>query len=304
GRTERTVLAATALVLARRRQAPLKERQRRILVAIGIGILLTLANYATQVLFVRLGISVADNPFDDLLLGTVGGLLAYIWVTLLEERESRIHLAERIRQEALSEERNRMARELHDTMAQGFTGVVIQLEAAEDVLTLNTETARAHILRARNLARESLSEARRSALALRLQALKDSDLPTALARFAAHLTAGTSVQAEFVLHGTARRLPPEKEENLLRVAQAALTDVLRHANARRVRIDLSYNPRHVRLSIEDDGQGLNSVSGNGLGLKTMRERAEIIGGELSVSSRPGEGTRIDALVPVPWSRQQ
>src|SRR5438876_5772167 len=85
---------------ARWRQAPLKERQRRILIAIGIGILLTLANYATQVLFVRLGISVADNPFDDLLLGTVGGLLAYIWVTLLEERESRIHLAERIRQEA------------------------------------------------------------------------------------------------------------------------------------------------------------------------------------------------------------
>ena len=292
------------LLLARRRQGPLKERQKRILIATGIGILLTVANYTTHVLFVRLGISVADNPFDDLLLGTVGGLLAYIWVTLLEERESRIHLAEHIRQEALSEERNRMARELHDTLAQGFTGVVIQLEAAEDILTLNTETARAHILRARSLARESLSEARRSALALRLQALKDSDLPTALARFAAHLTAGTSVQAEFVLHGTARALPPEKEDNLLRITQEALTNVLRHANARRVRIDLSYNPRHVRLSIEDDGQGLNSVSGNGLGLKTMRERAEIIGGELSVSSRPGEGTRIDALVPVPWSRQQ
>jgi len=132
----------------------LKERQRRILIAIGIGILLTLANYATQVLFVRLGISVADNPFDDLLLGTVGGLLAYIWVTLLGERESRRHLAERIRQEALSEERNRMARELHDTMAQGFTGVVIQLEAAEDVVILNAETARAHISRAKFRARK------------------------------------------------------------------------------------------------------------------------------------------------------
>jgi signal transduction histidine kinase len=277
----------------------LRERQKRIVIAIGIGILLTLANYATQVLFARLGVSVADNPFDDLLLGTVGGLLAYIWVTLLEERESRMHLAQQIRQEALSEERNRVARELHDTLAQGFTGVVIQLEAAEDVLTVNTETARAHILRARSLARESLSEARRSALALRLQALKDSDLPTALARFAAHLTAGTSVQAEFVLHGVARPLPPEKEDNLLRITQEALTNVLRHANARKVRIDLSYNPRHVRLSIEDDGQGLNPGLGNGLGLNTMRERAELIGGKLSVSSRPGEGTRIDAFVPVP-----
>jgi signal transduction histidine kinase len=213
-------------------------------------------------------------------------------------------IVERTRQErqaAVLEERTRMARDLHDTLAQGFAGIVMQLEAAEDALREDPEAAQAHIFRARTLGRESLAEARRSVWELRPQALEQGDLATALARSITQLTAGTSVEAEFSLHGAPRALPPEVEEHLLRIGQEAVSNALIHAQAHSIQVTLTFDPQKVQLCVEDDGQGFDPLrvpGRSGFGLVSMRERAERLGGELTATSQPGQGTKLLVVVPV------
>lgn len=210
-------------------------------------------------------------------------------------------LAEQGKQSAVLEERNRMARDIHDTLAQGFTGIVVQLEAAEDIFRENPEGASAHILRAKGLARESLAEARRSVWALRPRVLEASDLAGALKQLANELTKGTRMQVKFSAWGAARRLPPETESNLLRIGQEALTNVLKHAQASMVGIELAFDEEKVQLSILDDGQGFDTqvkTTGRGFGLVSMRERARAIGGELTLLSRAGGGTQVLVAVPL------
>jgi PAS domain S-box-containing protein len=218
-------------------------------------------------------------------------------------------LAEQEQQNAVLHERNRMAREIHDTLAQGFTGIGLQLEAAEWEVSRAPDKALARLARARDLARQSLQEARRSVWALQPEALLHGDLPSVLRGHAEQMTHGTAVKAEVRTSGSVCLLPPEVETHLLRIGLEALTNALKHARASRVVIDLTYEPERVRLSVRDDGQGFDpealvpsngtNSGGGGFGLRAMRERAARIGAEWTISSQPGVGTEVAVIVPLP-----
>jgi signal transduction histidine kinase/FixJ family two-component response regulator len=207
-------------------------------------------------------------------------------------------LAEQRRHAVVFQERTRMARDIHDTLAQGFTGVIIQLDTSVEALRdEEPEDAAKHIGRARELARESLIEARRSVHALRPQALEKATFADALRAIITNTTAGTSLQSDFRLKGEPHELQPAVEENLLHIGQEALSNALKHANATKFQARLSFDSDAVRLEFCDNGKGfvVDRANGGGIGLIGMRERAEQIGATLGVTSRPGRGTKIIAV---------
>jgi PAS domain S-box-containing protein len=209
-------------------------------------------------------------------------------------------LSAQSRQSAVMAERNRMARDIHDTLAQGFTGVIVQLEAAGEAMS-QSRTARVsdHLDQAGELARESLREARRSMQALRPQALEGKQLSEALRDLVKKMTAGTTVKAEFTSQGEQQKLPPEWEANLLRIGQEVLTNVLRHARASEFNVLLVFDSRAIRLNLRDDGCGFDPKRRHeGFGLQGMRERAEGMGGQLSIESANGKGTMISIVLPL------
>jgi signal transduction histidine kinase len=201
---------------------------------------------------------------------------------------------------AVIAERNRLARDIHDTIAQGLTGVVVQLEAAEDALTLGLNPdASEHIDHAKALARDSLNEARRSVAALRPEVLERRTIREALDALVRSVTKGTGVRVEFVTRGTPRSLPAEYEDNLLRIGQEAITNALRHARPRRLRIALAFTTKSVRLSVRDNGRGFDTARArDGLGLVGIRERVEAIGGRMSLRSTCDRGTRLSVAVDI------
>jgi len=195
---------------------------------------------------------------------------------------------------AVLAERNRIAREIHDTLAQGFAGISLQLEAVDETLSESPNVAREHLNRARSLVRSSLAEARRSVWELRSQALESADLASALTDVAQQLT-GNSVQAEVKVEGAPRRLPSAVEENLLRIGREALTNAVKHARANAIGVELNFERQRVFLSVKDDGCGFDpehrtSQNDGGFGLISMRERAAHIGAQLNIHSSPGKGT--------------
>jgi len=209
-------------------------------------------------------------------------------------------LGEQRRHAVVLEERTRMARDIHDTLAQGFTGVIVQLDTAVEALRdEEPEAAATHIHRARELARESLTEARRSVHALRPQALEKAGFADALKAIITNTTAGTSLQSDFQLEGEPRKLQPSVEENLLHIGQEALTNALRHACATAFQARLSFDSDAIRLELRDNGKGfiLDKANGGGIGLIGMKERAEQIGATLAITSEPGTGTTIIAISP-------
>src|SRR5947199_283614 len=209
--------------------------------------------------------------------------------------------AEQSRQSAVLEERNRMARDIHDTLAQGFTGVIVQLESAEDAMACcRRKEANEHLRRAGELARLSLSEARRSVHALRPQALQGGNFWEALKGIVKNTTAGTNLHTRFELRGRLRHLSPIWQENLLHIGQEALTNALKHARPRNFETRLIFNSKAFRLELRDDGNGFRTKQRHdGLGLAGMHERAEQMGGTLKVASARGKGTTIVVTVPYP-----
>jgi ligand-binding sensor domain-containing protein/signal transduction histidine kinase len=204
---------------------------------------------------------------------------------------------------AVLAERNRIAREIHDSLAQGLAGISLQLELVSKMLASSTDSARNHLNQARLLTRQSLADARRSLWDLRSGALESSDLPTSLSSSARHLTAETGVETKFQVSGEFRELDRHIENNLLRIGQEAITNAVKHARAQRIDISLEFDANTVRLSVRDNGRGFDCEqppppAGGHFGLVGMRERAEQIGGRLTVSSSPGAGTEISAEVPV------
>jgi len=207
-------------------------------------------------------------------------------------------LGEQQRQAAILQERTRMARDIHDTLAQGFTGVVVQMEAAEEaLLEEDPEPAVRHVRRARALAREGLTEARRSVRALRPRALEKAAFADALKAIISNTAAGTSLRAKFQVEGEPRELKAVVEENLLHIGQEALTNALRHAHATEFQARLSFDGEAVRLELRDNGNGfiVERVNRAGFGLIGMKERADQIGAALEVASKPGAGTKITAV---------
>ena len=164
--------------------------------------------------------------------------------------------ADQSRHAAVLEERNRMARDIHDTLAQGLTGVIVQLQAADDATAKGYKKDAVHHLQsARDLARAGLNEARRSVRALRPQALEDATFWDALQTVIKNAIAGTDLHAEFQCHGKTRELSPLVQENLLHIGQEALTNTLRYAHARNFKTRLTYKAKELRLELRDDGDG-------------------------------------------------
>ena len=207
--------------------------------------------------------------------------------------------AEQSRQAAVLEERNRLARDIHDTLAQGFTGVIVQLEALEDAIACcRRKEANEHLRRAGDLARQSLNEARRSVHALRPQALQRGNFWEALKGIVKNTTAGTALHTTFNLRGKLRNLPQYWQENLLHIGQEALTNSLKYAHPRNFETRLIFNAKELRLELRDDGDGFKvKARHDGFGLAGMRERVEQMGGNLTISSRRGKGTKIAVTVP-------
>ncbi|MEV4266949.1 sensor histidine kinase [Kribbella sp. NPDC049584] len=219
--------------------------------------------------------------------------------TLAENADLHEQLLTQAREAGVTDERQRMAREIHDTLAQGLTGIVAQLQAAE-----HADDWRRHVSTAVGLARESLTEARRSVHALRPQPLQSATLSEAIADVVRRWSALHGIDVQLTTTGTPRVMTPEAESTLLRATQEALVNVAKYAQATRVGVTLSYMEKEVALDVRDDGAGFDpsrstpSVAG-GFGLVAMRQRVEALNGTLSVESEPGLGTAISATVPLP-----
>ena len=211
--------------------------------------------------------------------------------------------AEQGQRAAVFEERNRMARDIHDTLAQGFTGVIVQLEGAEDAISCGwRKEANDHLHRAGELARRSLSEARRSVHALRPQALEEHNFWDALKGIIKNTTVGTALHTTFEAQGKLPELPQPWQGNLLHIGQEALTNTLKYAHARNFETRLSYKAKELRLELRDDGDGFKVKDGHdGAGLTGMQERAEQMGAILSIKSQRGKGTNI--VVVLPWEER-
>jgi two-component system NarL family sensor kinase len=234
------------------------------------------------------------SPEELQLLYTIGDLLSIA--------VERARLFARSSQLGAAEERNRLAREIHDTLAQGLTATALQLESADALFDAgsDTEKARGQLRRALSLTQYNLEEARRSVLDLRAAPLEGRPLSEALKALVERWEAETGIGARYAAVNGSRPFPPRVEAALYRICQEALTNVARHAEAGRVRVRLVATPQEVRLSIEDDGRGFDAsrVPGDRHGLVGMRERAQMLGGALEVRSSPGGGTRVQASVPL------
>jgi len=224
---------------------------------------------------------------------------------ITEFKRTEEELFEQTRESAVLDERNRIAREIHDTIAQGLTGIVLQLEAAEQAQETGSTEAEAHLSRAKSLARESLQEARRSVWNLVPQVLQDGNLADAIERDVRRFRAGGSSEVVFTVTGEPRPLSGGIDVALLRICQEALMNVRKYAQAREVHISLDYQDEAVRLAVADDGIGfeLNHASTDdtgrgGFGLTSMAQRAHQVGGTFSVTSAPKAGTRVEVTVPL------
>jgi signal transduction histidine kinase len=215
-------------------------------------------------------------------------------IELAQALAHQVMLAIQSGQVATLEERNRLARDVHDTLAQGITGIVVQLQAAEDATAKGLKKdAQKHWRSARDLARQSLVEARRSVHALRPQALENTSFWDALKSMIRQATAGTALHTKFRMRGHPRELPQLWQQNLLHIGQEALTNTLKYAHAGRFEARLNFNKKELRLELEDDGEGFTTADcHDGLGFIGMRERVEQMGGTLTVTTARNEGTKI------------
>jgi signal transduction histidine kinase len=218
---------------------------------------------------------------------------------LIEQLESaRAELAAAHHQAGVLAERHRLAGEIHDTLAQGFTSIVTLLQAAEASLGPERDQARRHLGLALATARENLAEARSLVTTLTPAALNEATLADTIRRVTGTAAAQAGLRADVEVTGTARRLPTGTEVVLLRVAQEALANVRKHAAAGNVEVRLCYAGTAVRLTVRDDGQGFDPArTSDGYGLRGMRERVRQVGGTVTITTRPGAGTEVSAEVP-------
>ena len=279
-----------------------------------------------------LQVSASGEPFsftDPFVLmyavGTIGGLVMAYWIytiigqsvarrELIEQLEAtQGNLAEAERREGQLEERQRLAREIHDTLAQGFTSIVMHLEALEQSLPPDTSAAaQRHLDMARQTARDNLTAARRVVQDLRPELLEKEPLPTAIERLVANWSTETSIVGTAETSGAIVALHPQIEVTLLRATQEALNNIRKHAHASEATVTLTYFDALVMLDVQDNGVGLaltaaaearqaanrqNGHSG-GFGLKAMRERVEQLEGTVTIESAPGEGTTLVVAIPT------
>ena len=234
------------------------------------------------------------TPDDLRLLYTLGDLLSIAI--------ERARLFARSVEYGAVEERNRLAREIHDTLAQGLAGISLQLETAEALMDAQADPQRVRrtISQALSLARANLEEARRSVLDLRPAPLEGRDLPDALSEVLSSLPNPGRVKIDLNIEGERRRLPARLEAGLFRIAQEAMTNVVRHARAKTARLSLNYSTDRIQLIIEDDGEGFDpqDIPPGRFGLVGLNERAHMLGGNLILESSPRGGTRVEVTLPI------
>ena len=209
-----------------------------------------------------------------------------------------------LQQMAQQSERKRIAQELHDTLLQGFTGVVLKLDALANNLPPALSKAKKQLQRALEEMDEYLTEARRAIWQLRSSALENTDdLAKALSQVSERTVTGTGIDLFFFVRGQARKLENDFEDNLLRVCEEAVANAVKHAEATRVEVTLVFNSGDVHLSIRDDGCGFDAkdfedLKAGHFGLLGMRERVEALAGILSIDSALGRGTHVRATIPT------
>ena len=238
-----------------------------------------------------------------ILLGVA--LAAFGWVALLRRRvaEQAQVIREKVQREAALEERHRMAREMHDTLAQSFSGLGFQLEALNARLPEGADAARVQLETARQMVRHGQEGFRRSLMNLRAEELESGSLTDALRELARHITAGLDIELRCDVQTPPHRLSEAVEANLLRIGQECLSNAVRHGHPRRVELSFHHEPGRVRLRIADDGAGFDpeqlSQSSNGhFGWRGIRERAGQIGAKVDLHSQPGRGTTVTVTVTV------
>jgi two-component system NarL family sensor kinase len=228
------------------------------------------------------------------LLHTVGDLLSIA----LE----RARLFAQSTQLGMIEERNRLARELHDTLAQGLTGITLHLESIDAMLETGVDSAKIRQMtkKALTLTRANLEEVRRSVLDLRAAPLEGRNLVEALQALIQEFTTRENLEIEFNVTGGSQPLPLRIEVGLYRIVQEGLTNIARHAEAEQVSLDLSLTPKQVQLIVEDDGQGFDptQVPSGHFGLIGLNERVKLLGGTLHLESYPGAGVRVEVVIPL------
>ena len=202
---------------------------------------------------------------------------------------------------AVLEERSRMAREIHDTLAQEFAGILLHLEAVGGAEDIGSSIISERLARARELAKCGLEDARRMLLALRPKSLEGATLLDALRQLAGRFSRDCGIGCTFRVDGLARELPAEIQDEFYRVTQEALCNVRKHSRAPSVSISLRYGTGMVVLKIKDTGRGFATATdqepGHGYGLTTMRERAQRLGGKIEIATGPRTGTEVKMTVP-------
>ena len=239
------------------------------------------------------------NAFDEIDVETVETLANQLAVAI-----ENAYLFKQTREIAVIEERNRMAREIHDTLAQGFTGIVLQLEAGEQALDESPADVEGHLAIAKKLARECLQEARRSVWNLLPQALEQMALDVALQEEIRRFESEGLESASFAIEGEKRELSAEVQAALLRICQQSLANIRQHASATQVSVVLVFENSTVHLKVQDNGVGFEPdaprelADGRGFGMPGMNQRASLLRGSLLVTSQPGQGTSIEVTIPT------
>jgi signal transduction histidine kinase len=263
-------------------------------------------------------------PFWLWVLGGLSGSLIALWLNAIinqsaergmlikELHRAQNNLSQIEREAGVLQERQRLSREIHDTLAQGLISIITHLEAAEQSLEASAsvkgaDTLRHHLAQAQRMARANLGEARRVVQDLRPEVLEDTTLPRALRGVVSAWAESSGTEATTHLTGTVHALPAELELTLLRVVQEALANVAKHASARTVSVTLSYMSDRIMLDVQDNGEGLQGASpvspySSGFGLQSMRERVVELGGTLHIESEPGTGTTLVADLPYAHRR--
>jgi signal transduction histidine kinase len=237
----------------------------------------------------------------------IGGLLALsgataVWGLMLRRRvaQQTAIIQQKLEREVIWEERNRIARELHDTLEQQLAAITIQLESASARLPGSPEAARESLGLMQAMVQHSRAEARRSVWDLRSHTLEQRGLAVALEELAATLSSTEQQQIEVQTVGDVRRVDRQAEFHLLRVAQEAMTNAVKHGHASHVKVELRYTSEALQLVVQDDGSGFDPQqppsSGVHFGLLGMRERAAKINGRLLVESAPGRGTTVSVTI--------
>jgi len=225
-------------------------------------------------------------------------LVVFTWMVMLQGRlrEQIVLYRQKLHGSAILEERNRIARELHDTLEQDLAGITMQLDLAADCFEHATPVSRRAVEIARNMSRHGMLEARRSVRDLRCHLLENGDLVYALGQVVELLALRDHTRINVKVAGKPTRLASPLELNLLRIAQEAMTNAIKHARAMNITVELTYDPKKVRLSVTDDGKGFargEPTLGEHFGLVDMRERAQMLGSHLQIDSEAGVGTRVE-----------